>query len=83
MHECCAWLGVLNHADLVQVLDRFAVMPWRVPNALQLMLMDQEESLPTVSPTSSAIQAWYGYYTPGCTGHGELELVPVSSMVLN
>jgi hypothetical protein len=44
VHECCVWLGVLNHADLDKVRDRFAAMPWREPNAVQLMLMDQEEA---------------------------------------
>jgi hypothetical protein len=43
VRECSVWLGVLNHADLEKVRARFAAMPWQVPNAVQLMLMDQEE----------------------------------------
>jgi hypothetical protein len=34
---------VLNHADLNAIRKRFAKIPWRVPNAVQLFLMDQEE----------------------------------------
>jgi len=42
--ECHVWLGVLNTADLGKVRERFAAVPWRMPNAVQLFLMDQEES---------------------------------------
>ena len=42
--EAHVWLGVLNTADLSKVLARFAAIPWRIPNAVQLFLMDQEES---------------------------------------
>jgi len=42
--ECQVWLGVLNHADLAAVREYFAKIPWRVPNTVQLFLMDQEES---------------------------------------
>ena len=35
---------MLNTADLGKVLKRFAAMPWRMPDAVQLFLMDQEES---------------------------------------
>lgn len=41
--ECTVWAGALNHADLDAVLDRIRGIPWRVPNALQVFLMDQEE----------------------------------------
>lgn len=42
-HECHVWLGVLNDADQNAVRDYFATIPWCVPNAVQLFLMDQEE----------------------------------------
>lgn len=42
--ECEVWAGALNHADLDAVLDHIAQMPWRCPNALQVFVMDQEES---------------------------------------
>ncbi|WP_301176579.1 hypothetical protein [Actinomadura geliboluensis] len=42
--ECEVWAGALNHADLNAVLDHIAQMPWRCPNALQVFVMDQEES---------------------------------------
>jgi hypothetical protein len=41
--ECNVWIGVLNGADLGQVRARVMSIPWRVPNAVQLFLMDQEE----------------------------------------
>jgi hypothetical protein len=41
--DCKLWLGVLNYADLPKIRAQFAAMPWRVPNAVQLMLMDQDE----------------------------------------
>ena len=44
MPECNVWLGVLNTADLDKVRARFAAIPWRTPNAVQLFLMDQEQS---------------------------------------
>jgi hypothetical protein len=34
----------LNHADLPAVVERIAAGPWRVPAAVQLLIMDQEES---------------------------------------
>ncbi|MET7333228.1 hypothetical protein [Nonomuraea sp. NPDC005650] len=42
--ECDVWAGALNHADVKAVLDHIAQMPWRCPNALQVFVMDQEES---------------------------------------
>ena len=42
--ECTVWAGVLNNADLPAVLDRVQGIAWRSPNAVQLFLMDQEES---------------------------------------
>ncbi len=42
--ECNVWLGVLNSSDLDRFRAIFASIPWRLPNAVQLMLMDQEES---------------------------------------
>lgn len=42
--ECEVWAGALNHADLTAVRQRIAEAPWRQPNAVQLLVMDQEES---------------------------------------
>ena len=42
--ECQIWGGVLNHADLAAVVERFGSLSWRHPSAAQLLLMDQEES---------------------------------------
>ncbi|MFF0869279.1 hypothetical protein ACFYUV_46500 [Nonomuraea sp. NPDC003560] len=42
--ECSVWAGTLNHADLPAVLDRVQNIAWRCPNAVQVFLMDQEES---------------------------------------
>jgi hypothetical protein len=42
--ECEVWAGALNHADLPAVVERIAAGPWRVPAAVQLLIMDQEES---------------------------------------
>ena len=36
--------GALNHADLDALVDRFAAMTWRHSAAVQLFVMDQEES---------------------------------------
>jgi len=42
--ECEVWAGALNHADLNALRQRIAESPWRQPNAVQLLVMDQEES---------------------------------------
>ena len=42
--ECRLWGGALNHADVDAVVAKFAELPWRVPAAAQLFLMDQEQS---------------------------------------
>ncbi|WP_371795677.1 squamosa promoter-binding protein 15 [Streptomyces sp. NBC_01718] len=42
--ECEIWAGALNHADLDALRRRFAGMPWHEPNAVQLLIMDQEEA---------------------------------------
>ncbi|MFB4285080.1 hypothetical protein ACBJ59_58130 [Nonomuraea sp. MTCD27] len=42
--ECTVWAGALNHADLTAVVDRVGGIAWRCPNAVQVFLMDQEES---------------------------------------
>ncbi|MGC4985764.1 squamosa promoter-binding protein 15 [Streptomyces sp. DT193] len=42
--ECCVWAGALNHADLDALRQRVADTSWRQPNAVQLFVMDQEES---------------------------------------
>ncbi|CAG7649793.1 squamosa promoter-binding protein 15 [Actinacidiphila bryophytorum] len=43
MPECEVWAGALNNADLPALRRRFTQMPWREPNVVQLMTMDQEE----------------------------------------
>ncbi|MFG2525700.1 squamosa promoter-binding protein 15 [Streptomyces sp. NPDC048527] len=42
--ECAVWAGALNHADLVALRSRVEAAPWQEPNAVQLLVMDQEES---------------------------------------
>ncbi|MFJ3405256.1 squamosa promoter-binding protein 15 [Promicromonospora sp. NPDC090134] len=42
--ECEVWAGALNHADLDALRQRFFATPWREPNEVQLLVMDQEES---------------------------------------
>ncbi|WP_432158936.1 MULTISPECIES: hypothetical protein [unclassified Streptomyces] len=42
--ECEVWAGALDHADLDALRRRFAETPWRQPNAVQLLVQDQEES---------------------------------------
>ncbi|MFC9094213.1 squamosa promoter-binding protein 15 [Streptomyces sp. NPDC003737] len=42
--ECEVWAGALNHADLDALRQRIFEMRWRQPNAVQLLVMDQEES---------------------------------------
>lgn len=37
------WAGALNHADLDALRQRVLETPWREPNAVQLLVMDQEE----------------------------------------
>lgn len=37
--------GALNHGDVSSVIDKFATMPWRVPEFAQLMVMDQEQAV--------------------------------------
>ncbi|MFI7340811.1 squamosa promoter-binding protein 15 [Streptomyces sp. NPDC050085] len=41
--ECEVWAGALNHADLEALKQRVFEMPWREPNLVQLLVMDQEE----------------------------------------
>ena len=41
--ECDVYAGALNHADLGALLERFGSTPWRVPAAVQLLVMDQEQ----------------------------------------
>jgi hypothetical protein len=41
--ECVVYAGTLNHARLDAVIEQFGRIPWRVPNAVQLFLMDQEQ----------------------------------------
>jgi hypothetical protein len=42
--ECRVWAGALNHCDLDALRRRVAETPWREPNVVQLLVMDQEES---------------------------------------
>jgi len=42
--ECSVWAGVLNHADLPAILARIESMPWEAPGAVQVLLLDQEET---------------------------------------
>ncbi len=42
--ECTVWAGVLNHADLPAILAKVASMPWQAPGAVQVLLLDQEET---------------------------------------
>ncbi|MFJ8085259.1 squamosa promoter-binding protein 15 [Streptomyces sp. NPDC096205] len=41
--ECEVWAGALNHADLDALRQRVFETPWREPNLVQLLVMDQEE----------------------------------------
>jgi len=42
--ECDVWGGALNHGDLEALVAKFAVLPWHVAAAAQLLVMDQEQS---------------------------------------
>jgi hypothetical protein len=42
--ECNVFGAALNHADLDAVIQRVADIHWKHPEAIQLLLMDQEES---------------------------------------
>ncbi|SCL29000.1 hypothetical protein GA0074692_2645 [Micromonospora pallida] len=42
--ECDVYAGALNHADLDAVVEHFGSIQWRTPNAVQLFVMDQEQS---------------------------------------
>jgi hypothetical protein len=42
--ECEVWAGALNHAALPALLDRVFTAPWRNPEQVQVLLMDQPES---------------------------------------
>jgi hypothetical protein len=42
--ECEVWAGALNHADLNALKRRVFETPWREPNLVQLLVMDQEEA---------------------------------------
>ena len=41
--ECEVWAGALNHADLDAFKQRVFETPWREPNLVQLLMMDQQE----------------------------------------
>lgn len=41
--ECEVCEGALNHADLDALKQRAFEVPWREPNLVQLLVMDQEE----------------------------------------
>jgi hypothetical protein len=42
--ECRVWAGVLNHADLSALIEHVGTMPWAHPEAVQLLIQDQEET---------------------------------------
>jgi hypothetical protein len=42
--ECTVWAGTLNHGDVDALVARVAATPWTVPAAVQLLIMDQEQS---------------------------------------
>ncbi|WP_460363831.1 hypothetical protein [Actinocorallia lasiicapitis] len=42
--ECEVWGGVLNQPDIPAILAHIAEIPWRVPGALQVFVLGQEES---------------------------------------
>jgi hypothetical protein len=42
--ECDVWAGSLNHADLDAVVAYVEQLDWKVPLAVQTLIMDQEES---------------------------------------
>jgi hypothetical protein len=42
--ECNLWASILNYADLDALHAYVAGLPWRFPAAVQLFVMDQEES---------------------------------------
>jgi len=41
--ECRLWGGALNYCDLDALRRRVGRMPWRWPECVQLLIMDQEE----------------------------------------
>jgi hypothetical protein len=41
--EALVWAGVLNHADIPAVVERFGSTAWRTPGLAQLMIRDQEQ----------------------------------------
>lgn len=42
--ECDVYAGALNHADLDALVAHFGSVPWHTPDAVQLFVMDQEQS---------------------------------------
>lgn len=42
--ECRVWGGVLDHADVDVVVQRFGAIPWISPGSVQLLVMDQEQT---------------------------------------
>ncbi|WP_319464164.1 hypothetical protein [Micromonospora sp. RTP1Z1] len=42
--ECAVYAGALNHADLDALVEHFGSVQWHTPNAVQLFVMDQEQS---------------------------------------
>jgi len=41
---CQVWAGLLNGADMELVRKRFAEIPWVIPNAVQMFVLDFEEA---------------------------------------
>ncbi len=42
--ECQVWGGAVKDADLNSLVAKFAALPWQVPAAAQLFVMDQEQT---------------------------------------
>lgn len=42
--ECQVWAGALNHAHLDALLAHVRQLDWTIPAAVQLLIMDQEQS---------------------------------------
>jgi hypothetical protein len=41
--ECRVWAGALNHADLPAVIEHIGTMHWEHPEAVQLLIQDQDQ----------------------------------------
>jgi hypothetical protein len=59
------YAGALNHADLDAVVKHFGSVAWRKPNAVQLFLMDQEQSFFRVWMIRDGALQQYAPTSPG------------------